>query len=665
MSWLLVPLLKNAILVVPLALLALAAGRWSRRPALAHLLWVLVLIKLLTPPLIDVPLGWRLDVESWLGLKQEAPSGTQAAVSSQIAPAGKNGKSSQEAPRTSRRRSAGSLAATSTAPAPTNKSTWSALLPTGPRRLQLLAIIWLGGSVLVALNLAWRAWRFHGYLCRAARPHETLGPRVGELAQEAAIGISPQVVVIEGVMSPALWTLGRRACLIFPARLAERLAPAELDALLLHELSHFARGDHWVRVLELAGQVLFWWHPVVWLARRELEAAEEQCCDAWVVEHQRASRHSYAQALLTTIDFLHDPAHLPPLACGLGEVPLLRARLIQIMRGNIASRLSRTATGLVLAAGLVISPLEPALWARSSAVLPKKQAVSGALSERQTLHKTNGTYRTNATYKDELKSSESYSSHLSHPPSHPPLAPAVLIWASATSPDGKFKLEARTGRRTTLAQAATDFRLDMTAHQITCAAFARDGITFATGHEDNLVRRWDSETGGLLKAYKGCESPITSVQLSPDGRLLAAGTLDGKVLIWDVETAEETARFTADPSSISCLRWSARGDKLAIAAGAWSQGENATLCLWSPTEDLVLTEQTLTEPAGAIDWLPQDDALVIASWSGQGRIWNVATKEFIREIRLEKDTVSAAAWSADCPLVTSWLAEQLSSRTDQ
>jgi len=90
MSWLLVPLLKNAILVVPLALVALGAGRWSRRPALAHLLWVLVLIKLLTPPLIDVPLGWRLDVESWLGLKQEAPAGTQA-VASRVAPAGKNG----------------------------------------------------------------------------------------------------------------------------------------------------------------------------------------------------------------------------------------------------------------------------------------------------------------------------------------------------------------------------------------------------------------------------------------------------------------------------------------------------------------------------------------------------------------------------------------------
>ncbi|MBC7856644.1 MAG: hypothetical protein IAF94_24710 [Pirellulaceae bacterium] len=658
MSWLLVPLLKNAILVVPLALVALAAGRWSRRPALAHLLWVLVLIKLVTPPVIDVPLGWRLDVESWLGLQQEAPS-RQDVPSSRTASAEKNGQVAPQVPRTSRRRSDGSPAAPSLATAQLDhKSSWSEILPSGPRRLQLLAAVWLGGSVLVALHLAWRAWRFHGYLCRAARPHETLGPRVGELAQEARIGISPQVVVIEGVMSPALWTLGRRACLIFPARLAERLAPAELDALLLHELSHFARGDHWVRVLELCGQVLFWWHPVVWLARRELEAAEEQCCDAWVVEHQRASRHSYAQALLTTIDFLHDPAHLPPLACGLGEVPLLRARLIQIMQGNIASRLSRTATALVLAAGLLISPLEPALWARSSTSAPKKEAVSAA--PRLRVKKTNGTYGTNATN----KSPKPHVSHVSPPPSRPLLTPPVLVWASATSPDGKFKLEARTGRRTTLAQAATDFRLDMTAHQITCAAFAGDSITFATGHEDKLVRRWDSETGGLLRSYRGCESPITSVQFSPDGRSLAAGTRDGQLLVWDVETAEETARFTADASSISCLRWSARGDQLAIAAGNWSQGELATLYLWSPIEDNVLAEQTLAEPAGAIDWLDPNDSLVIASWSGQARIWNVATREFIREIRLEKDAISAAAWSPDCPLVTPWLADQLFSKTE-
>src|SRR5438552_1447607 len=40
-----------------LALLAAAIGRLCRRPALTHALWVLVLIKLLTPPLWKLPMG--------------------------------------------------------------------------------------------------------------------------------------------------------------------------------------------------------------------------------------------------------------------------------------------------------------------------------------------------------------------------------------------------------------------------------------------------------------------------------------------------------------------------------------------------------------------------------------------------------------------------------
>src|SRR4029453_13556267 len=67
MSWLVMACLKNAFLALPLVLAALAVGRLSRRPAFAHVLWVLVLVKLITPPLVDVPLGWKLDVEAWLG----------------------------------------------------------------------------------------------------------------------------------------------------------------------------------------------------------------------------------------------------------------------------------------------------------------------------------------------------------------------------------------------------------------------------------------------------------------------------------------------------------------------------------------------------------------------------------------------------------------------
>ena len=55
------------------------------------------------------------------------------------------------------------------------------------------------------------------------------------------------------------------------------------DAVLIHELAHLKRRDHWVRRLEAVVLGLDWWNPVAWWARREIEKAEEECCNAWIV----------------------------------------------------------------------------------------------------------------------------------------------------------------------------------------------------------------------------------------------------------------------------------------------------------------------------------------------------------------------------------------------
>ena len=50
--------LTNAALATGLAVLAAAVERLGRRPALGHALWLLVLIKLITPPLVGLPVPW-------------------------------------------------------------------------------------------------------------------------------------------------------------------------------------------------------------------------------------------------------------------------------------------------------------------------------------------------------------------------------------------------------------------------------------------------------------------------------------------------------------------------------------------------------------------------------------------------------------------------------
>src|SRR5262249_27204812 len=50
--------LLNAVLATVLALLAAAARLLRFRPASVHALWLLVLLKLITPPFLAIPIGW-------------------------------------------------------------------------------------------------------------------------------------------------------------------------------------------------------------------------------------------------------------------------------------------------------------------------------------------------------------------------------------------------------------------------------------------------------------------------------------------------------------------------------------------------------------------------------------------------------------------------------
>jgi beta-lactamase regulating signal transducer with metallopeptidase domain len=158
-----------------------------------------------------------------------------------------------------------------------------------------------------------------------------------------------------------IWAAGGSPRLILPARLWDLLDSDQRDALLVHELAHLRRRDHWVRVLEAAVTLLYWWHPAVWWARRGLHEAEEWCCDAWVLWTLPRAARSYATALLLTVDFLSEtPTAVPVGASGIargGHFRHLRRRLLLIMRETRPRPLNAAGLLAVLLLGLVTMPL--------------------------------------------------------------------------------------------------------------------------------------------------------------------------------------------------------------------------------------------------------------------------------------------------------------------
>ena len=148
--------------------------------------------------------------------------------------------------------------------------------------------------------------------------------------------------------------------LLLPEGLWGRLDEQQQDAVLIHEMAHLRRRDHWVRRLEAVVLGLYWWNPVAWWARRQIEQAEEQCCDSWVLWALPGAAEAYAEALVATAVFLSGPRLPWPVgATGVGRVPPLRRRLNMILRDpavNPIARLAPQAAPLLGVAALLLLP---------------------------------------------------------------------------------------------------------------------------------------------------------------------------------------------------------------------------------------------------------------------------------------------------------------------
>jgi beta-lactamase regulating signal transducer with metallopeptidase domain len=352
---------SNALLATVLALVAAAVSQVCRRPAIVHSLWLLVLLKLVTPPLIPVSLPWLTPVANE---QPEAVEPTETSLTVSEVRDGSRDSLSPTGP------TASDPTSTALAPRPLmqkrtvqpNRSFALAKLLRGKIQLfwrETLAFLWLGGALFWFARTGLQVHRFQRLLGHAQPAPAELQDQVQALAQRLGLSPGPGVWLIPGVVSPMLWAIGRRPRLLFPAKLLDRIDWEQQATLFTHELAHLRRRDHWIRIVEMLVSGLYWWHPVVWWARRQLRQAEEQCCDAWVVWALASAERTYATALVQTVAFLsHAPCPVPMAASGIGQVRQLRRRLTMIMQARTPRSMSWAGLCAVLGLGLLLLPLQ-------------------------------------------------------------------------------------------------------------------------------------------------------------------------------------------------------------------------------------------------------------------------------------------------------------------
>jgi hypothetical protein len=96
--------------------------------------------------------------------------------------------------------------------------------------------------------------------------------------------------------------------ILVPRALLDRLSPAQIRAILQHELAHLRRGDVWLNCAQALLQIAYWWHPLLWLANARIRRLREEAVDDAVMLALRDDAETYAPTLLEVARLaLHRP----------------------------------------------------------------------------------------------------------------------------------------------------------------------------------------------------------------------------------------------------------------------------------------------------------------------------------------------------------------------
>lgn len=376
-------LCENAIATAILAAVLGALG-WPlrRRPGVQHALWLIVLIKFVTPPVVVWPWSVQDFARPWL-----------PATASRLERAAEQSHSSAA--------SADALAVLPAALTATELSHRESLSPrdtsairaSGPvgastvhPRFSLAVAAqglfwgWCLGSVAAVLIQLRRVRQVRLLIRRGTPAPRHLTDEIERLSH--VLRLRPvRTVLVGSLASPFVWCLGRLR-LVWPEALSSECEVRRARGVIAHELAHIQRRDHWVAWLELAAGLVWWWNPVFWFVRHRLRLAAELACDALALAALPAERRAYAELLLELSSSFKSGTPAPVLGVSTGAPCSFERRLSMILSEGVTGKVS--ALGVLLAGLLALVALPG--WSLGQGTVERStrkrpQLIGGVVSE--------------------------------------------------------------------------------------------------------------------------------------------------------------------------------------------------------------------------------------------------------------------------------------------
>lgn len=164
--------------------------------------------------------------------------------------------------------------------------------------VSVVFVFWLAcvGIWASRVHLALREAKRLRSPCRPLTAH---GDGLGwdDLCQTFRLRRQPALLVTDEAETPLLVGVLRPA-VVLPVRIVEEFTPEQLRLMLAHELAHLKRLDLVWNWLPTIAQGIFFFHPLMWFARRGWRLAQESACDEAAVLAAGVEPSDYGRTLL-------------------------------------------------------------------------------------------------------------------------------------------------------------------------------------------------------------------------------------------------------------------------------------------------------------------------------------------------------------------------------
>lgn len=172
----------------------------------------------------------------------------------------------------------------------------------------VLAAVWLGGTLLYLSRLVWTFFRSHAVF---AKLRNTEDPQVLDVLERVSsqLNVRKVRVVRNNQVAVPMILFHLHPTVLLPAL---SYTDRELGYVLAHELTHWKNRDLWVKLLVQLCCALFWWNPLVYLLRKDLDQTLELKCDLAVTAGlQEEEKVEYLETILKTIRHAPERSAVP------------------------------------------------------------------------------------------------------------------------------------------------------------------------------------------------------------------------------------------------------------------------------------------------------------------------------------------------------------------